>query len=278
MLCTLAHLTAAAPCDGSDPDELCLAPLVHKRGGGGEISSKRRGGSGDRRPSRRPSRVPIIAGGVGGSRRPNNDNDNNDNDDPIQTDEVNSADQNEDTCFPGNAMVRVEGRGLVPMEELAIGDRVQVGRGVFSEVFFFGHKIAGRQFDFVRLITKRGSISLSKGYYIYADGRLMAAGIVGVGSELETADGARAGVIAVEKIMAPGLYNPHTLTGDIVVDGFHASTYTTSVELSIANSLLAPVRAAFRLLGVDISAQCLENGAPVGLLRRIPRGSSVATS
>lgn len=273
-LCVLILTTTAAPCDSNDPDELCLAPLVRKRGSFGVVSRKRGGRGGGRRPGRRPSRIPIIAGGaVGGSRRPNNNND-----DPNQTDEFNPDEQNEEACFPGNAMVHVEERGLVPMEELVIGDRVQVGHGDFSEVFIFGHKMAGRQFKFVRLITEHGDITLSKGHYIYSDGQLKAAGVVSVGSVLETADGVRSAVIAVEGVSAAGLYNPHTLTGDIVVDGFRASTFTMSVELSVANSLLAPVRAAFRLLGVDISAQCLENGAPTGLLRRIPGGSSVATS
>jgi hypothetical protein len=41
---------------------------------------------------------------------------------------------------------------------------------------------------------------------------------------------------------AEGLYNPHTMHGDIVVDGVHTSTYTDSVAPALAHALLWPVR------------------------------------
>lgn len=282
IFCALLLATTATPCDENNPDELCLSPLVRKRGGSGSgtgsVSSKRRGSGSSGGGSRRPGgRRPIIVGG-GGSRRPNNDNDNDNNDVPSETDDLGQAVQEEDACFPGNAKVHVEGKGIVNMEQVAIGDRVLVSDGVFSEVFFFGHKLARIQFDFVRLETAQASIALSKGHYIYADGHLTAAGSVRVDSMLETADGVHTAVIAVEVITAAGLYNPHTLHGDITVDGFRASTYTTSMDLTVAKSLLAPVRAAFRLIGVDICGQYFDNGTPATLRRRIPRGASIVTT
>ena len=41
---------------------------------------------------------------------------------------------------------------------------------------------------------------------------------------------------------ARGLYNPHTLHGDVVVDGVLTSTYTGVVHPALAHALLAPLR------------------------------------
>ena len=49
-------------------------------------------------------------------------------------------------------------------------------------------------------------------------------------------------VTAVTVEWADGLYNPHTMTGDIVVDGVLTSTYTDAVAPSLAHALLWPVR------------------------------------
>jgi len=45
--------------------------------------------------------------------------------------------------------------------------------------------------------------------------------------------------------VARGLYNPHTLDGGVVVDGFAASTFTAAVAPGVAAVALAPARAAF---------------------------------
>jgi len=42
-------------------------------------------------------------------------------------------------CFSGRAEVQVQGKGAVRMDELSIGDAVQVADGAFSKVYSFGH-------------------------------------------------------------------------------------------------------------------------------------------
>ena len=58
-------------------------------------------------------------------------------------------------------------------------------------------------------------------------------------------------MLAVRSARKTGLYNPHTLHGDIVVDGVLTSTYTAAFSPTLAHVALAPLRALYRA-GVDI--------------------------
>ena len=73
--------------------------------------------------------------------------------------------------------------------------------------------------------------------YIYADGIAVQARLVGVGNKLSNGT-----VVAVDRIKAVGLYNPHTLQGDLLVNGIVASSYTDAIPPYLAHSLLAPLR------------------------------------
>lgn len=116
----------------------------------------------------------------------------------------------------------------------------------------------------MRLTTARhGSLTLSSGHLVYVGGVAVPAGSVAVGDvlaavaaapPLEAADAACAGggpptattpaacrapaapaglvaapVTRVSRVWAAGLYHPHTLTGEPLVDGFHVSAMTTAV-------------------------------------------------
>lgn len=101
----------------------------------------------------------------------------------------------------------------------------------------FTHRNAGARAAFRRICATRGCVEASHGHYVYAGGRLTAAGEVAVG------DATSAGtVVSVADVVSTGLYNPHTASGDIAVDGFRASCYTTRVETCTGHALLAPVR------------------------------------
>lgn len=52
-------------------------------------------------------------------------------------------------------------------------------------------------------------------------------------------------VVKKEQVFDRGLYNPHTASGDIVVDGFLSSCYTTAIDNvgHVAHGLLTPIRA-----------------------------------
>lgn len=56
-------------------------------------------------------------------------------------------------------------------------------------------------------------------------------------------------LVAVAAVRDVGLYNPHTASGVVVVDGVIVSCYTAAVRAAAAHALLAPVRAAVRARG-----------------------------
>lgn len=151
-----------------------------------------------------------------------------------------------------------------------------------SPVFLWSHRSAGGRHPFVRLTTARhGSLTLSAGHLVYVGGVAVPAASVAVGDVLaavapaltadracaatmtaaacDAAAAAAAGggrrpalvaapVTAVTRVWAAGLYHPHTLMGEPLVDGFHVSALTTSV--GGGRSAGAALRLAARVYGL----------------------------
>jgi len=138
------------------------------------------------------------------------------------------------------------------MDELQVGDRVRVGANTFSDVYFFGHKLqssAGQLFDFVQIVLANGkSIVLSHSHMVLVNGvKMQAAGLVRIGDQLlDVSNKVLVDVVATQNVRKPGLFNPHTLQGDIVVNGIQASSYTNVVNPKLAHMLLAPERVLYR--------------------------------
>jgi desert hedgehog len=158
-------------------------------------------------------------------------------------------------CFPADATVVTLAGTTKRMDELVAGDRVHVGRGMFSEVFMFTHMFADVAANFVVIdaASSGAHLRLTPGHYMYVNGVLAAAKSVAVGDAIELADGTMDTVAAVSSAVLQGLYNPQTLQGDIVVDHVRVSTYTTAVEPAFAHAALTPLRAAYRYLGISAS-------------------------
>lgn len=144
-------------------------------------------------------------------------------------------------CFPAHARV-VTPHGVRRVEQLRVGDVVMAAPGVFSPIAMFSHRDAQATSRFVTLFSRSNTLSLSHGHLLYVNGQLKAAESVRVGDSLRLEDGSTASVEAVDQVEASGLYAPHTLHGDIVVDGVAASCYTTAVKARVAHALLAPLR------------------------------------
>ncbi len=174
---------------------------------------------------------------------------------PTETDESDSSTSatsdssgsGSSACFPGDAMVAVQGKGLLRMTMLEVGDHVLVGENKFSEVFMFTHRLDdGILREFVRIETTSGAtIELSKGHYIYAEGKQVEASKVRVGDLLLSSTGQNENVASLSTVFRAGLFNPQTLDGNIVVNGLTCSAYTSSFPAPwIAhNIILAPCKA-----------------------------------
>jgi hypothetical protein len=181
----------------------------------------------------------------------------------------------EKKCFPANATVLLHDGSRKTMAELQVGDTVHVGRGAFSQVFMFSHRIAAADSKtlFVSITatpdsaetspakpSSQGPLLLSADHYLYANDALVAASTVKVGDQLESGSGAPLRVTHVERVWGSGLYNPHTMTGDIVVDDIKTSCYTTAVHPTLAHAALWPVRTLYSA-GVDIVNHAFDNGS-----------------
>jgi len=169
-----------------------------------------------------------------------------------------SDDNDEATCFPADARVATPA-GPVRVDALAIGDTVTAPGGGTTTVYLFTHAAPPspkEMWVYVELTTAGGrSLTVTPSHYIYANGRRVPAGTVAVGDSLDGAEGACHPITAVRRLRAArGVYNPQTLDGDLVVDGFRVSTYTTAVAPAAAHGLLAPVRAAWRVAAAVVGA------------------------
>lgn len=162
-------------------------------------------------------------------------------------------------CFPGHATVKLESGNVKSMRELEVGDRVEVGRGVYSDVFMFTHKMPDVMHEFVTIRVGSvekvvASVTLTHGHFLYVNGKLTAAGSVVVGDELELVSGERGAVVDISCALHKGLFNPQTVQGDLVVDSVRVATYTTAIQTGVAHSLLAPLRMLYGLVGWTTSA------------------------
>lgn len=183
-----------------------------------------------------------------------------------------SSEENEDddsVCFPAAATVELQSGAVVKMSDVSVGDMVKVGVNKFSRVFMFTHKMADTTNAFVELKTASGAeLSLTSGHYLYINGALGAAKTVKNGDELRLGNGDVTTVVSVDSAQRAGLFNPQTVSGNIVVSGVLASTYTTAVEPTFAHAILSPFR---MLASLGLSFASLESGGGA-LADMAPRG------
>ena len=84
-------------------------------------------------------------------------------------------------------------------------------------------------------------------------------------------NGQQVTVVAVASETATGLYNPHTLNGDIMVNGVKTSTYTAAVAPGLAHAALWPVRMLYTL-GYDIVNGAFDEGSEL-VASLMPKGA-----
>lgn len=199
----------------------------------------------------------------------------------------NSSDSDSDTvvpessnpaCFPASATVELESGDLKSMDELAIGDKVRVSGTLFSEVMFFSHKDPSAMAGFIRLELHTEdyapddiALELSPGHMLYVDGALKPARDVREGETVQfssTFSGmSTAIVVSVTEVEGKGLYNPHTLHGDIAVNGVRTSGLTDALPREVAESMLSLAKVLYQVGGADATEQV--NSAVLSSLRSL---------
>lgn len=179
-------------------------------------------------------------------------------------------------CFPGSVKV-ITRQGLTLMKDLTIGDEVMTASGQYSPVYFFSHRSKTSVHSFIKLTTEEGKLTLSRSHYVYTEGNSMkSAGSIRVGDRVMIAGDSTEPVlvVGVEEVQDIGLYNPHTMSGDLLADGFKVSCYTRTVNPLIAHALLGPIRAAYTA-GIRVSG-FLDSSVPTFFTWISPRGDASA--
>lgn len=185
-----------------------------------------------------------------------------------------TSEDDDDVCFPADARVHVAGGARVRMEELQAGQAVvHAASGESSPVFLFSHRMRSVRARFVEVRTACGhSVTLTPSHYVRAaGGKLVAAGALVKGDAVQTVSG-ECVVEETRRVSRRGLYAPHSLHGDLVVDGVVCSGYSRAVAPWAAHALLAPVRWAVKTLGVTEPLGKVLYGGADWALRVVPRG------
>jgi len=135
-------------------------------------------------------------------------------------------------CFSGSAMVDVQDKGQIKMEELQIGDSIAVGGGKYEPVYSFGHHAPlAKSKNFIELRTDAGNVKVSKDHLLFVkEGKAtkaVAAGSLKMEDRLFLDGTNDISINFINTIsINDGLYAPFTPSGKYLVNGnFVASSF-----------------------------------------------------
>ena len=112
------------------------------------------------------------------------------------------------------------------LKDLAIGDMVHVGQGVYEAIYSFGHRAPHASAKFLQVKTAKTTLELSAAHMVFtSSGLAVAAHLLKVGDELLDSKGSSVAIKAIKVIASKGAYAPFTPSGKIVVNGILASSY-----------------------------------------------------
>lgn len=153
-------------------------------------------------------------------------------------------------CFPADANVQVmqatENSSVYTtftkqVDTLQPGEHVADATQSYTQVYGFSHRDANTLHTFNCMITHSlRSLCASPGHYIPINEQrtLSIAADIRVGDTLHTLNGTQERVIRIYCKTKRGLYNPHTLSDAIAINGFVVSTFTKAVHPPVAKALL----------------------------------------
>ena len=134
-------------------------------------------------------------------------------------------------CFPADATVQVQQKGLVAMKDLQMGDFVltDAASQKYEPVYSFGHYDKNWQADFVQLETAQNSLGLTANHLVYLQGQRspIRADQVQLGDSIQTSTPASTPVTKISTVQNQGLFMPLTQSGKIMVNGILASSYVS---------------------------------------------------
>jgi hypothetical protein len=181
-------------------------------------------------------------------------------------------------CFSPYNTVQVQGKGIIPIRALQIGDYVKssssfvtTGKNDYSRVVAFMHKNLDEEVvEYLQIYTDQGKESSSSSYppleitpehYLYlGNGKLIQARDIRVGDILDSKnnhEGTKMIVTNIQTVHRRGMLAPLTESGDVVVSGIHTSCYVallqdhtiapTNLQAYVLHATLTPLRMACAL-------------------------------
>lgn len=177
------------------------------------------------------------------------------------------------SCFPGDALVTMGSGKTIEMKWLSAGDVVQSKESGSGEVIVaFSHKDPYTVAEFIEMRMHDGGrpLTLTRGHYVYVGEHLVAAGRLRAGDKLHGGDGRERIITSVRNVWKIGLFNPHSLSGQMVVDDVRVSCYSTAVAPNMAHALLSPVRAATAAVTEPLGSALYYGSAMMA--QSLPRG------
>ncbi len=152
-------------------------------------------------------------------------------------------------CFPAQMTLEVSGKS-VRMDQLKHGSRVASGSAGHSQVYAFSHRDHSSMGRYIRFSTDNTKhLIVSKGHYVFSGGILRPAHTIQVGDVLDTRTGYSRVVRVEPSVLLRGRFNPHTFSGEMLVNNFRVSAFTQELHPTVAHYLLAPVRLLWRATG-----------------------------
>jgi hypothetical protein len=134
-------------------------------------------------------------------------------------------------CFSSASTVELEGRTLVSMRDLSIGDKILVGEDKYQEaIYSFGHKHHSMESTFLQIVTSASALPLeitsNHLVFLYDQDIPVPASLIKTGDLLAGSTSSKPErVTNISLITREGLYAPFTADGTIVVNGVEASAY-----------------------------------------------------
>lgn len=160
-------------------------------------------------------------------------------------------------CFSDSATVTLADGSTVPVSALSVGDRVLAADGAgntfFDKVFRITHWEADATATFARVATEGGrTLELTPDHRVHSGDEccsydsMTEAGALAAGDAVFVADAAAGGLVrdtvaSVELATKRGVYNAHTISGNMIVSGVAATHYSAaSVPSSALHAAVSP--------------------------------------
>lgn len=143
-------------------------------------------------------------------------------------------------CFSEKATVQALGKGVIPMTELEVGDKVLTGKEQdrYEPVYGFGHINPDKSAEFLKIFTSSNAaapLEMTGNHMLFVRGKEhpVRADSIKVGDNLRADHGTFTSVTKIQTVTRKGVYAPLTPSGSIVVNGIVASSYVSMQDHAV---------------------------------------------